>query len=95
MGSRQEVIGHLYLFSGYTVSKWPWTSARSASGHGRQPWSPWIFIHDTDKLEGGLMVLFLVLFFPLPFPPEFFCRRPCKWQHSKYFVVYRLNRISK
>jgi len=26
----------------------------------------WIFIHSTVKVEGGLMVLFLVLFFPLP-----------------------------
>jgi len=30
--------------------------------------APWIFIHDTDKVEEGLMVLFSVLFFRCP-PP--------------------------
>jgi len=30
---------------------------------------PWIFIHDTDKVKGGLMVLFFgLVFFPLPLP---------------------------
>jgi len=31
---------------------------------------PWIFIHDTDKVEGGLMVLFFDLVFLLPPPPR-------------------------
>jgi len=41
-------------------------------------WPPWIFIHDTDKVEGDLMVLFFCLDFSIP--PlncwKFFCRRP-------------------
>jgi len=42
--------------------------------------APWIFIHDTDKVEKGLMVLFFGLFF-VALPPswKFFCRRP--WLH--------------
>jgi len=32
---------------------------------------PWIFIHDTDKLEGGLMELFFDLVFTVaPYPPK-------------------------
>jgi len=27
----------------------------------RGSWPPWIFIHDTDKVEGGLMILFFGL----------------------------------
>jgi len=34
-----------------------------SGGQGSCP--PWIFILGTDKVEGGLMVLFLILFFPL------------------------------
>jgi len=33
---------------------------------------PRIFIHDTDKVEGGLVVLFFALFFPLAPLPEMF-----------------------
>jgi len=43
------------------------------SRRGRAP--PWIFIHDSDKVERGLKVLFLILFFPLP-PPEMFLPTP-------------------
>jgi len=39
---------------------------------------PWIFIHDTDKVEGGLMVLLFGLIFFLVYPWKFFFRRPCK-----------------
>jgi len=47
----------------------PWASAAGAE---RTVASPWIFIHGTDKVEGGLMVLFLVLFvFLLPPPGNF------------------------
>jgi len=35
----------------------------------RGPWPLWVFIHDTDKEEDKLMVVFSVLFFPLPPPP--------------------------
>jgi len=46
------------------------------SGEGRAP-SPWIFIHDTDKVEGSLMVLFFDIF-SVASPPtwKIFCRRP-------------------
>jgi len=36
---------------------------------------PWIFIHDTDKVEKALMVLFFGLFLLTYW--KFFCRRPC------------------
>jgi len=40
------------------------------------PWPPWIFIHGTDKVQEGLMVLFFgLVFFSLPSPKKFFCRR--------------------
>jgi len=33
---------------------------------------PWIFIQDTDKVEGGLLIFFcLVYFFRCPFPYSF------------------------
>jgi len=35
----------------------------------------WIFLYNTDKAEGGLMVLFFGLVFPVA-PWKFFCRRP-------------------
>jgi len=37
-------------------------------GKGAVP-SHWIFIHDTDKVEGGLMVLFLGLVFSFALLP--------------------------
>jgi len=33
---------------------------------GREAVSPWIFIHGTDKVEKGLMVLFFGFFFRYP-----------------------------
>jgi len=36
---------------------------------GRSP--PWIFIHSTDKIEGGLMVLVFGLVFPIGSPGNF------------------------
>jgi len=34
---------------------------------------PWVFIHDTNQVEGSLMVLFFgLVFFPLLPPPEIF-----------------------
>jgi len=42
----------------------------------RGPWPQWIFIQNTDKVEGGLMVLFFGLVFSVDPPPwNFFCRR--------------------
>jgi len=38
----------------------------------------WVFIHDTDKVKGGLMVLFFSLVFSVgPLSWKFFCRRRC------------------
>jgi len=48
---------------------------QQGSGEGCAP-PPWIFIHDTDKVEGGLMVLFFgLVFFRCPLPWKIFCRR--------------------
>jgi len=47
--------------------------------HGRRQvglCSPWIFIHNTDKVDGGLMVLFFGLAFRLPPPLEIFLPTP-------------------
>jgi len=39
--------------------------------------SLWIFINDTDKVEGGLMVLFFSFVFSVASPFwKFFCQRP-------------------
>jgi len=41
-------------------------------GIGKEvPWLPWIFIDGTDKVEGGLMCYFSVLFVPLCPPGNF------------------------
>jgi len=40
------------------------------SGGQEEPWLPLDFIHNTDKAEGGLMVLFFGLVFPLPDLPS-------------------------
>jgi len=45
---------------------------------------PWIFIPDTDKVEGDLMVLFFVLVFSVA-PQKFFCRRPWLFQRDYYY----------
>jgi len=37
---------------------------------------PWIFINDTDKVKGGLMVLFFGLAFFVDFPLEIFLPTP-------------------
>jgi len=55
-------------------------------GRGEQGGAPpsWIFIHDTDNVERGLMVLFFGLVFSLP-PSSWkvFCRRPRTWRDGK------------
>jgi len=42
------------------------------------PWPLWIFRHDTDKVEGGLMVLFFGLVFSVapPNPQKYFLPKP-------------------
>jgi len=46
-----------------------------SGGQGAVP--PWIFIHDTDELEGGLMVLFFgLVFFFIALPPGNFLPTP-------------------
>jgi len=44
---------------------------------------PWIFIYDTDKVEGGLMVLFLGLVFSDVLPPGNFSADALEWSGSK------------
>jgi len=46
----------------YQVKKWNITMGVGIEG-------AYIFIHDIDKVERGLMVLFFGLVFPLSFPP--------------------------
>jgi len=53
----------------------------NSHGHRqRGPCSPWIFIHITDKVEEGLMVLFFSLVFSVALSWKFFCRHPCEQQ---------------
>jgi len=54
-------------------------------GWGRQgePCPHWIFIHDTDKVEEGLMAIFFALFFRCPPPWKIFCRRP--WLRAPWY----------
>jgi len=40
-------------------------------GVGRGACRSWNFMHDADKVEGGLIVLLFVLFFPSPPPGNF------------------------
>jgi len=53
---------------------------RQLGAGGRRPW---IFIHSTDKVEGGIMMLFFGLVFSHWPPWKFFCRRP--WQYVLEF----------
>jgi len=48
-------------------------SKASATGGRERPWPPWIFIDGTEKVEGGLMVLFFGLVFTVGPPWKFFC----------------------
>jgi len=41
---------------------------------GQESRTPWIFKHDTDKVEGGLMVLFFVLIFSVAREQDSNCR---------------------
>jgi len=69
------------------------TTAKSREGS----WPPpWIFIDGTDKVKGGLMVLFLVLFFSLGLPQEIFLPTLRSWftaslinVQQKKWIVWR------
>jgi len=53
------------------------TQVHTAMGIGRGRGAPWIFIHGTDKVEGGLLVLFFGHVFSVALRPwKFFCQRP-------------------
>jgi len=74
-----------------------WTLEEGRRWHAREAWihgsrgdkknpadagGPWIFIHDTDKVERGLLVLSFVLSFSVaPLPPleNFLLTRLCRW----------------
>jgi len=54
---------------------------------GQEGVPPWIFIHGTDIVERGLIVLFLGIFFRcLPRPWKFFCRRLCLCYEIYYYL---------
>jgi len=55
---------------GYATGAYTWASA---AGSRRGPCPPWNFIHDTEEVEGGLMVLFFGLVFSVgpPFHGNF------------------------
>jgi len=60
--------------------------------------SLWIFIHVTDKVEIGLMVLFSACFFPLSLSPshwKFFCWSPCMLYLILWANLQYLNRVEK
>jgi len=56
----------------------PFRAARLGTmgvGRGQRAHAPWAFIHDTDKVEGGLIELIFSLVFPLS-PLEIFLPMP-------------------
>jgi len=62
----------------------PWASAAGSRGAGqRELCPPWIFIHDTDKVEEDLMILFFGLVFSvgLPHPAGIFSADPLHCAH--------------
>jgi len=60
-------------------ANYSWAPAGGRGGAGGIV-PPWIFVHDTDKVEGGLMVLFFSRFYSVnpPSPPEIFLPTPLK-----------------
>jgi len=48
-----------------------WNNGRRKRGGSGGPWPPWIIIHDTHKVEGGLMLLFFGLAFSVAPPGKF------------------------
>jgi len=53
-------------------------------GAGRAVATPWNFIYNTDKAEGGLMVLFFGLVFSVGIPPEIFRPTPLFVTYASY-----------
>jgi len=56
----------------------------------RGPWSPWIFIHGANIVDGGLKVLFFGLFFVAP--PGIFLPTPLgagqiKWRFGGFDLL--------
>jgi len=54
------------------------------------PWPPCIFIHGTDKVEGGLMVLFFGFVFSVGLPLEIFLPTPLVMM----MFIWRKNTLS-
>jgi len=63
---------------------------RRQRGSGGGAWPAWIFIHDTDKAERGLMVLFFVLVFRCPPPLENFLPMPLSEPIIIIFIISQL-----
>jgi len=79
---------HFYLFIIYFLVYFYFEELRWCHGLGFftrfwdfWSWPPWIFIHGTDIVDKGLIVLlfgsFLLFFTVSPSPWKCFCRRPC------------------
>jgi len=68
------------------------TGCRHRGGGMEERGPSWIFIHDSDKEERGLMVLFFSLVFSLPAPWKFFCQRSCLQNYFKSKCVTPDNR---
>jgi len=47
-----------------------WASAARGREGPWAPWLTWVFIDGTDKVEGGLVVLFFGLVFTVETPPS-------------------------
>jgi len=47
-----------------------------SGGQGGGAWPPWIFIHGSNIVDRGLIVLFFSLFFVAPNPLEIFLPTP-------------------
>jgi len=58
---RIQVYCFKFLSANFLLS--PYEICMHHGRRQREPWPPLIFIHGTDNVEGGLMVLFFGLFF--------------------------------
>jgi len=63
----------------------------SAVGEAGELWPPWIFIHGTDIITKGLIVLFFGLFSVAPLPPEIFLPTPLLINTYLYLLSLTIN----
>jgi len=79
-------MGHSNIINKERITPQTWVDRES-----RRVWLPWIFIHDTNKVEGGLLVLLFDLYFSIAFPPpwKFFCLRPWPQKRLEYMKAIK------